>query len=217
MHALAEPVTAVRRRTRAGAMLARILCVAILAAIVVGCGEDETRIMDQGAEPEPYPPATTQDQLIQNLELAFNERSFAEYEALLHEDFVFYFAPEDVDVLHEGVSWERARDLASMYNLFNGLPGQKPDGTPQAPVQRIELELIADDPGARWTDQVAEEFAGTTMKRYRAEMDVHYTAGSPSHVVGLQEFYAAPVEVSLGGSDGTVFRLKYWRDLGTTF
>lgn len=208
-------------RHRSAWIIATCVAAVALAALTGGCGifsPNEVKPGDEGGggtPPKPFPEARTESILIDNLVRAYNERNPEEYEEMLHELFVFYFAPDEVDVLGQGLSWDRARDVKSAYNMFYSQPGQKPDGSPQAPVQRIQLKLTPDDGDAPWTDQVAEEFAGTTMKRYKVDMDVFYTEGNPNQVKGLQEFYAVPVQVEReDGTTVTIYKLKFWRDLG---
>lgn len=177
--------------------------------------ELKARFREEWTGPPAYPPARTPDELVANLERAYDERNYPEYEKLLHDGFVFYFPPDEIDLIGQGASWERARDLASAASMCAGQPGQRPDGSPQAPIMRVDLLLSEDAPGVPWTDQVAEAFAGTVMKRFRVDMDVFFTEGNPVRVLGLQEFYAVPVDGDpKAGSTVNQYQLRYWRDLG---
>jgi hypothetical protein len=188
---------------------ALLLAVLILPIGGMACDDDDpTGTPDD--QPSGYPAATTRDQLVSNLARSFNERNYEEYETLLHADFVFYFSQDGGDD-----TWDRARELTYISRLFSGQPGEGPGGTPVPPVQKIQVSFTEEEPGAPWTDEVATEFDGTTMKRYGADMLLTYTDGTSVRVEGLQEFYAAPTTVQTkGGSVITVYQLKYWRDLG---
>jgi hypothetical protein len=207
----ALPETRYRRiLTLAGILMA--------AAALSGCGifsPNEVKPDEEKPNNTPYPLATTQDQLIDNFQRAYNERNYEEYDDMLADGFVFYFAPDEVGELGQGVSYDRAQDTRSTWNMFNNQGGTTPDGDPVPPVQKLQLTLVPDEVGSVWTDQVAEDYAGTTMKRYKVDMLVTYADGSREQVVGLQEFYAVPVEISAeDGTAITVYQLKYWKDLG---
>jgi hypothetical protein len=192
----------------------RLLALGTLFLGGAGCGDDFAPSAP-AERPTPYPEATTQDLLVDNLTRAYNEGSTDEYDKLLHEGFVFYFAPDEVAEIGMGVSWDRAQDVASARRMFTAQPGHAPDGNPVAPVQKLQLTLVPEDDGAGWTDQVSQDFAGTTMRRFEVDMRVTYTSGNSERITGLQEFYAAPKTVmAKDGSAVTVYRLKYWRDLG---
>lgn len=196
-----------------------LLALALLAplALASGCGIFSPEEVDDGPgnvePPAPYPLATTQDILIANFVRAYNERNYPEYEKMLHDDFLFYLSQEDV-AAGADVTFSRARDLEATYNMFEGLPGTNEDGEIiQEPIRSIDLKLIPD--GVPWTDQVAQDFLGTTMKRYEVDMTVEYVGDAPSAVTGLQEFYAIAVPHDNGdGTVTTIYELKFWRDLG---
>ncbi len=194
-----------------------LLPIALLAFSLLfgGCGifsPDDT-VIDTPTEPDiPFDPAETEDQLIELLVKSWNELNDVEYVRLLDEGFVFYFAPQEVDDIGQGASWDRARDVQSADNMFNSQPGTRPNGDPQEPVQTIALELIAQ--GSGWTSQVPDEFAGTVGRTFEVEMSVTYTNGDISEVSGLQEFYLVPAEEVVDDITVQVWRLKFWRDLG---
>jgi len=125
-------------------MTPRTLPLLFLLIPLWACDEDSPRrIVDP---PAGFPPATTEDQLVQNLVDAFNARNHGESERLLHDDFVFRFADEDIDPTR-GIPmfWDRARDVASTEAMFTGQEGRlDPEtGTSGPPVQSIQLTLSA--------------------------------------------------------------------------
>lgn len=194
-----------------------LVAMALLAplALVGGCGifsPEEVKDPPEVTPPAPYPLATDQDILIANFIRAYNERNYAEFDNLLHDEYLFYLSDEDVNAGADR-TFDRARELEATYNMFNGVPGRKPDGSEQPPIRSITLQLTAD--GEPWSDEVGPEYEGTTRKRYEVDMTVEYVADRPSAVVGLQEFYAIPVEHDNGdGTVTTIYKLKFWRDLG---
>ncbi len=164
------------------------------------------------ADPQPYPTADSPDILVQNFVKAWNERNGLEYERLLDGEFVFFFAPQEVEDIGHGSFWDRSRELQSVDKMFNSQPGTRPDGGLQDPVHTINLELISQS--SAWSPEVPDEFSGTVGKTFEVAMSVTYTNGDISEVSGLQEFYVSQAEETIGTETKTVFRLKFWRDLG---
>ncbi len=176
-----------------------------------------------GGGPVAYPLAVTPDQLIANFVQAHIDREFNEYDNLLGEEFQFWFAPEDLNLAPNGFFWDRAADVASTRRMFNGSEGQKPDGSVQPAVQKIELRLNPVEPA--WTDAGGEVVGGLTTvpaggkkRRYSVSMVVNYTAGDiVSQVNGEQLFYVLPTQKNLGdGTTVTEWKLFIWRDFGAT-
>ncbi len=178
--------------------------------LITACSEDTVRVVVEPAAP--FEAAATEDLVVVHLVKAWNELNDPEYVRLLDDEFVFFFAPQEVEDIGQGPAWDRTRDVQSVDNMFNSQPGTRPNGDPQAPVQTIVLELIAQGPG--WTSEVPDEFTGTVARTFEVELSVTYTNGDISEVSGRQEFYLAPAQESIDGEDVDVFRLKYWRDLG---
>jgi hypothetical protein len=208
MHSLREHL-----RRRPG----RLLLAVLFAGLVSGCGifspDESTEGGGGGGGNEPYPLAFDENQLITNFIRAHEERNFIEYDKLLHDGFIFYFASEDIDRSPGGQGfWDRAADVASTDRMFNGKSGTKPDGSTQDPVQQITLRLEAVD--GQWTTPTDPEFAGTRKRSYKVFMDVTYTNGDISRVTGEQQFFAAPVNIQQGEVTVTIYQLKFWRDTG---
>lgn len=152
-----------------------------------------------------FPAMTTPDQAVENFARAWEERNYEEYEKILDEGFVFYFAQEDIDNnAVPGESWPRVEELQSADRIFNA------GGTSRS-VTSISIVL---NPIDSWTDQVAPEFAGTQKRTYFVNMNVNYSNGDIGDVRGQQVFYVAPTTQNIEGNDVTVYKLKFWRDLG---
>jgi hypothetical protein len=158
-----------------------------------------------------YPYSTTENQLVQNFLDAYTERNFAEYDRILHEDFEFHFADEDVDP-GRGVPpfWDRQADVLSTQTMFSGQPGRlNEDGVQQSPVQSINLTL---SPRNIWSsDGIPAEFAAEKWREYDAVMLVGYANGDIAQVTGYQRFYIKHVTLEGGNR---VWRLRVWRDTG---
>ena len=165
-----------------------------------------------------FPRTTSPPVVIENLEKAWEQMHALEAERFLDEDYVFWFAPQDVDDVGT-TSWDRAAELAAVSNLFSGQPGVRPDGqggTELVPaVVSIDLQL---QPVEGWTVDFDDglEFADAEYRAvFDADMTVRY-AGSDlvSQVVGRQAFYVKERLVDLGGTETVLYFLHAWRDLG---
>jgi hypothetical protein len=178
--------------------------------------EDDEKSPTQPAEPD-YAEATTPDLLVENFVKAQEDRNAEEYDTLLDESSVFYFAGEDVDLSpgQQGF-WQRAAELDTAGRMFSGQTGTRPNGDSQPGVQQITLRLNDIDP--EWTDASAEdpEFEGSLKRRYEVDMTVSFLSSDLlTHVTGEQDFYVIPVVLDEGlASERTVVRLRFWKDLG---
>lgn len=186
----------------------------LLTAFLGGCGifspDEPTDVPDTPIEP--YPLATTENQLVQNFIDAHNDRNFPEYDLLLHDDFEFRFADEDVDP-GSGIPffWDRQTDVASTEAMFSGKPGKiDPEtGVQQSPVQSINLTL---SPRNTWSSQgIPEEFESEKWREYDVIMSVNYDNGNVAQVTGYQRFYIKQVTLESGTQ---VWKLRVWRDTG---
>jgi len=194
-----------------------LVCLGVLALAISGCGlfsPDETR--DDGGPGEvvqPYEDATTPDILINNFVRAYEERNFAQYSKLIHDEFQFFFWEEDVVKLGlDAPGWDRVAELGATENMFEGNPGIDIDDEPVPGIVKIAMTK-QNDTVAAWVPSQGEPlFDETLVRRYRFNIDVtHDGVSTQVQVRGIQEFYAAQVEI-----DGKqLFQIKFWKDLGT--
>lgn len=89
--------------------------VAATVLLVLGCSDNSTE--PKITKPR-YPEATTKDIVISNFLLSYKDHNIAEFEKLLHADYVWY--NEAMDVLGHGLpaSYTRDQDIAHTRNLF---------------------------------------------------------------------------------------------------
>lgn len=135
------------------------------------------------------------------LTMAFTNMDFQLYDATRDADFLFEFAPEDIAASGSpnGI-WDRARDSASIQNMFSGQPG----GPTTAPIVSVSFELTPQffawmrntlpEPQSGWYARFALTGTFTT-----AQQDIF-------QVSGIQQLHAKRTE--------TGYRLVYWRDEG---
>jgi hypothetical protein len=87
--------------------------------LAVSCGDDKI------TPPEPKPTVDfknlqNKDDVLFNLELAYNERNMSEYDKLLDENFTFMYRGEDGTM----VQWDRDREVRINSQILNpNLPG----------------------------------------------------------------------------------------------
>jgi len=175
-------------------------------ALVVGCEDDPTT--PPSGNSAKLLPLTTREAVVNNIEVAWNQRKPGAIDDLLDENYTFYFAPGDVG---GGIppSWDRATDLAATTALLqsNTVPP-----TPPAPVCRqVAVDLDLD--GLTWTETPVAASASTPAEiwytttvsytfTFEMEPDQTYIAVPGSKA----QFKVREVE---GG-----WRLVEWRDLG---
>jgi len=95
--------------------------------------------------------------VIVNLVRAYEERNWTEYDNLLHEDFFFHFAQQDIDELGLPQSWNKTIDSGATNRMLSGENGVKPDGGLQDPVQTIDVVLMEPIEGS-WAQSQDPEF-----------------------------------------------------------
>ena len=118
-----------------------ITAICIFAALAAwSCDSDKTT-PSAPVVPDPFP-SLTQDDVLHNLELACNERNFAEFEKLLDENFVFYFSRDDFNL---GVvpfeTWGRLDEVNTNRRLFDAT---NPDPNRVISIF-LELDFISGD------------------------------------------------------------------------
>jgi hypothetical protein len=116
----------------------RLVLPAIFAA-ALACGDDETgpvRVI-------PVPP-DEKSVVLQDMELAYNQRNISRYDARLDENFVFHPAARDVGGSIPA-SWDRMTEIAAHIHLFTK------DPPPPPPIPRCKSILL----DIRWENQTA--------------------------------------------------------------
>ena len=110
-------------------LFTRITSLTLLAIALLGCrstAPDSQQFHHDGGKTVGRPPAyedlKQRDDVLINLELAYNEKNSPRVEQLLNEDFVFFFGAQDISEGNVGVTqWDRADEITATENLFNHL------------------------------------------------------------------------------------------------
>lgn len=109
--------------------------------MTASCSDDSTK--PPVDPPAGYPSATTIDQLLQNLERAYEDMNQEEYARLIDDGFTFVFDSLDVgpDMPWRFLTWGKGADTLCAGRLFGGEPNV--DGKV---VDRIYLQFTGEDP-----------------------------------------------------------------------
>jgi len=123
----------------------------LLVLIIAAVGLVSSCILDPKEKPpddttpptRTYQDLTERDHVLNNLELAYNEKKIDRYEELLDSAFVFYFSPADYNDPDNptDVSWDRGEERRSANNIFSGAGSN--------PVEALDLRLSY--PDENWT------------------------------------------------------------------
>ncbi|RKZ15743.1 hypothetical protein DRQ53_08215 [bacterium] len=204
----------------------RLLLATLL--ILAGCGSDDS-VTDPGPGARDFPlplvvdAGAGRDQAIDNLERAYTELRYIEYDHLIGSDFVFRADP--VEVSSNGFTeLSAAQDLESTQAMFSGETGIERvldmsgnwtgETMPVPAVQTVQLVLRA-AATSQWEQVTLGEFAGTWRKTYDLDMAVAYSGPtSVDQVIGRQSFYL--LAESPRGDGEPVWVLRAWEDHGVS-
>ena len=166
-------------------------------------------------EPGPPPPPPTgyqnltqKDHVLNNLELAYNERSFTRYAELLDDpNFVYFFSDEDYAVGRTPEQWGRAEDLDSHQRMFN----------PNNPVHKVlSIKLTLEYPAGQWVETTPDQgqFPGETW--YYKEVTYNLTVvveAQPQNITYLAQNLKALFTVRRIEKNGKqIWQIVEWRD-----
>ncbi len=188
----------------------RHLVVLLFAALAMfsACEDDPVVCSDCGEIPTPsYQPLTTRNAVLNNFELAWNQRRADKLDELLDENYQFYFAPSDVG---GGIpaQWSRAEDLTATTYMFES----NTSSTPAGPVcTSIRVDVIYEPSELQWVELEPEDFPGETW--FMATLFYSYTIEMAGDLVFLAQDGAMAQFVVRETDEG--WRLVEWRDLGT--
>ncbi len=170
--------------------------------LLAACSDDPTTPPPPVPAPE-FQPLTTREAVVNNIEVAWNQRRADKIDELLDENFVFYFVPGDVGG-EIPPSWDRAVELETT----EGLLTSNMDPTPAGPVcQQVRVDLANDE--LTWVEIPPTQtafgeiwYSTTLFYRFTFEMEGDLTFIAPPGAKA--EFVVRPIE---GG-----WRLVEWRD-----
>lgn len=179
-----------------------LLCV-FVTVFVVACSDDEDVFTPK--PDSPFKNLTARDDVLHNLELAYNQRNIIQFNRLLDHEFIFYFSQAAHGSGSIPNSWGRLEEISVTTNMFN------PNLRGRMRVVNIDLQLtkIEDD----WTEipQVDEDSWYSMEVVYSITVQtasgVDYTAEDLRAEFTVRE--AAPM-----GETEKIWRVIRWRDIG---
>jgi hypothetical protein len=176
----------------------------MLIAVMVACGDESDNPV---VPPAPtFQALTVRSAVLNNLEVAYNQRNIVQFEKLLDVDFTFYLSGIDVN---EGLpaQWDRSVEISANTNLFSR------DEDPQGrwPLcTSIQMNVIFDDtltwievpgPGETWyTTTLFYEF------QIAVEPDTNFLP-----VPGAKAEFTVR---NAGTDDAPQWQLLEWHDIG---
>ena len=160
-------------------------------------------------DPDAYRSLTLRDNVLFNLEKAWNERNIDKYDQLLDEGFVFFFSVADVKNGDVSVShWGRSTEIAVVGNMWD--PNFSKPG--QVPVSSINLALTYAEGEDVWEEVVPDQdqYPGETwyskVFRYTLTVEAGYFTYIGNNI-------QATVIVRWADVDGEEFwRIVMWSD-----
>lgn len=152
------------------------------------------------------------DNVLFNLQKAYNERNIDRYGELLDVGFLFHFSQKDID---DGVvdhsPWDRTEELSANRNMFN--PAFTKEGVD--PVSDIDLTLTYPAGDATWTTIPPEDhpdYPGETWYEKTVSYELHVTAGATTFTgQNIQASFMVRL-ATVEGYENPIWRIVAWRD-----
>ncbi len=186
----------------------------LLVLIIAAVGLVSSCILDPKEKPpdpttpptRTYQDLTERDHVLNNLELAFNEKNKVGYYDLLDPDFIFFFSQADYNSSEDPtpVQWGIAEEQESARNLFEGGGGD--------PAGPVDLKLIyAED---NWTaidpdDPVKYPDQTWYLKTVEYNLSVTTVGGTTYNGIGLK---AAFIIRQIERDGKQIWQIMRWRD-----
>ena len=151
------------------------------------------------------------DNVLHNLQSAYNDRNISRYDELLDNDFVFYFSVYDVQYGYVSSEyWSRAAEINANKNIFD--PNYS--NPTQEPVQDIDLSLAYLSGDDEWTpipapDQV--KYPGETWYQKIVTYNLTVQLSGEFQYRGLNKQAEFTVRAATVESK-QVWRIVVWRD-----
>ena len=192
----------------------------------VGCSEDSSPTVVLTPPDDALPLVSNadlgRDQLVANLELAYEQMNYANYERTINSSYVFRVDPSDIDIVGTD-ELSAAEDLTSTSAMFSGETGIETvfdsNGRPTGdsvivpPVQSIHLSFTPES--ASWILMEGGEFVGTWRRVYDVRMTVTYSGETRvDQITGKQIFYLIAATISIDDEELDVWQLRAWEDMG---
>jgi hypothetical protein len=192
----------------------RIAVLALAAVVLVGlnsCIFSPDKVPPP-KDPKPsYLPLDVKDNVLKNLQTAYNGRNINEYDKLLDEHFLFYFSYTDVNsgTWTAGEYWDRVHEYNANKNMFD--PAYSNPN--REPVSDIDLSLTYAEGDDKWTEITPDQVIYPGEKWYEkiVEYTISVQSGNTTYQ-GIKKYAAFTVRWAHVEGQGDFWRIVTWRD-----
>jgi len=188
---------------------ARLKWVALMFCALALTGSYGCTEVDETDPPPVYLPQTSEDNVLNNFQVAYREREISEYAKLLASDFQFYFDPATRGQL--GIEfWTRTTDSLQTEQLFNSTD-----------VTKITIDLTWTPKSAQGAGYVQPREGWTKLFLTDVFLDVDVQpSGSPVTTYRVEDqtqrfFFRRGRTYPPSGPSDTLMYIVEWRDDGT--
>ncbi len=182
--------------------------VLLVAAPLVSCDDDDP----VAPKPQYKSLSGPRDNVLFNLQKAWNERNIDRYDELLDMSFLFFFSQADIDRGYvDRVYWGRARDLSATKNVFD--PNfSKPHIDPVDDIDLVLAYVTGDDEWTPITPEDQEYYRGETWYEKVVSYRLSVTAGDMQYVGNdIQTSIVVREANELGYAD-PIWQIVVWED-----
>ena len=165
--------------------------------------------------PPPIPPVKQEDlterwHVLNNIEYAYSKRNPNVYDALLSEEFAFFFDEGDVGG-EIPAQWNRIEEFSATAGLFTSNAQTEPPADPVC--KQIKLDLVFDKDNLGWVDTLPEDFPDQTW--YTTTVNYTFTFQMDGDLTYIQNNAKAQFTIrNTGTVDAPHWELTEFRDLG---
>jgi len=160
--------------------------------------------------PVPYKDLTQRDDVLFNLQKAYNERNLDRYDELLDADFVFFFSNTDYPETVPYDQWGRAAELGANRNMFDPTFSRPP----LEPVSDIDLQLTYAPGEDKWVEVTPPDpvkYPDEVWYEKIVTYSINIKAGS-TDFVGNNIQASFTVRLATGEDSREYWRIVIWRD-----
>jgi hypothetical protein len=113
-----------------------LVVVAVATGFALSCGDDDTTTPSPPNTSSNFHNLTTKENVLGNFELAHNKRDTSHYDALLDDNFTFFYTEGDAGGGGTPVQWGRTDDITTTHAMFASVD---------------DLDFTLDDSNVQWT------------------------------------------------------------------
>jgi len=190
-----------------------LLCgLSVMVLVVSSCIFDPK---EDDVDPPPPPvtvqPLTERWHVLNNIEYAYSKRNPNVYDALLSEEFTFFFSEGDVGG-EIPAQWNRIEEFNATAGLFTSNSQTEPPADPVC--KQIKLDLVYEQANLSWVEKIPENFPDQTW--YTTTVNYTFTFQMDGDLTYIQNNAKAQFTVRDTGPTGSPhWELVEFRDLGS--